>query len=168
MKKLKKLGFVTSFKIIFYWYVAKKPCAEMYLLRQSYQIIPRASIWQGNLTYHMFLIVKWQKKSKPFCRVVDNTYVLLSTVLNWFSDCVVDQGFHVSHLWGCHRGDARVTRSSHRWELCTTMNSGGAQFRWHVTPVTKLWCLWHSPNIETWHFCLPQQNINGFSIVHMS
>ncbi len=95
----------------------------MYLLRQSYQIIPRASIWQGNLTYHMFLIVKWQKKSKPFCRVVGNTYVLLSTVLNWFSDCVVDQGFHVSHLWGCHRGDARVTRSSHRWELCTTIQN---------------------------------------------
>ena len=62
----------------------------MWLLKQSFQIIPRASIWQGNLTYNTFLRVKWQIKLKYFCRVVGNMYLILYTLLFKLSDFVVD------------------------------------------------------------------------------
>ena len=70
----------------------------MLLLKQSSQIIPRASIWQGNLTYHTFLKVKQPNLKKRFCRVVEIMYLLLSTLSYWLSDCVVDQNLKVSSL----------------------------------------------------------------------
>ena len=102
MKDIKKLGSITSFRIIFNWYVAKKPCAEMWLLKQSFQIIHRASFSQGNLTYHTFLWVKLQKIKIPFYRVVGTMYPLLSRLIYWLPDYVVDQNLHVSSLWLCH------------------------------------------------------------------
>ena len=62
----------------------------MWLLKQSFQIIHEASIWQGNLTYHNCLRVKWQIKLEYLCRVVGNMYLLLSTLLFGLSDFVVD------------------------------------------------------------------------------
>ena len=102
IKEIKNLGSITSFRIIFNWYVAKKPCAEMWLLKQSFQIIHRASFWEGNLTYHTFLWVKLQKIKIPFYRVVGTMYPLLSRLIYWLPDYVVDQNLHVSSLWLCH------------------------------------------------------------------
>ena len=76
-----KIGGVTSFRIIFNLYVSEKPCAEMLLLKQIFQIIIRVSIWQGNLTYNAFLSVKWQIKLKYICSVVGTMSLLLSTLL---------------------------------------------------------------------------------------
>ena len=120
IEKIWKLGSVTSFRIKFHWYVAEKSWTEMCLLRQSYQIIINTSIWQGNLVYHTFLMVKGSKKNNCFCRVMNNMYVLLSTLLYWLSGCVVAQGWHVSSLWVCHKGDACVTCSGivHHHYLC--------------------------------------------------
>jgi len=60
MKEIEKLGSITSFIINFHLYIAKKPWAEMWWLWQSSQIILNTSIWQGILTYHTFLMVRWQ------------------------------------------------------------------------------------------------------------
>jgi hypothetical protein len=72
------------------------------------------------LTYHTFLMVKEQNKTKSFCRLVDIMYSILSTVLYRYSEWVVNQGLHVSASWGHHKGDACVTRASHVEGLCIT------------------------------------------------
>ena len=118
MKEIKKLGSVTRFRTNLNWYVAKKPCAEMQWLKQIFQIISRASIWQGNLTYHTFLRVNFLKK---FCRVVGTIYTLLYMLLFWLSesDTVVDQelGSGIA-CFKKFKGVTRVWHARHTYRDC--------------------------------------------------
>ena len=67
-----------------------------------------------------FLMVKWQNILKSFCRVVGTIYAVLSILFYWLSDCVGDQGLHVSSFVMCHRCDACVMCLSHWLGLCIT------------------------------------------------
>ena len=105
----------------------------MWLLKQSFQIIHRASIWQGNLTYHTYLRVKWQIKLKYLHRVVVNMYILLSTII-WVVRLCCGLEFACFKFWVPSH---HVTCSSHIEGLCTQyvvqkVGSAGSQVCSHL------------------------------------